>query len=65
MAGDLGVCAVLAVGAMRVVVHERPVGLIDPEAYRGAGLRPEDAEVLQAKSHISYRTGFDPVTPRS
>lgn len=63
--GDLGVCAVLAVGAIRVVVHEKPVGLIDPEAYRGAGLRPEDAEVLQAKSHISYTTGFDPVTPRS
>lgn len=65
VAGDLGVCAVLAVGELRVVVHERPVGLIDPEAYRGAGLHPELAEVLQAKSHISYRTGFDPVTPRS
>jgi len=65
VAGDLGACAVLAIGALRVVVHERPVGLIDPEAYRGAGLRPEDAEVLQAKSHVSYRAGFDPVTPRS
>ncbi len=65
VAGDLGTCAVLAIGALRVVVHEKPVGLIDPEAYRGAGLRPEEAEVLQAKSHISYRTGFDPVTPRS
>jgi microcystin degradation protein MlrC len=63
--GDLGTCAVLAMGALRVVVHEKPVGLIDPEAYRGAGLRPEDAEVLQAKSHVSYRAGFDPVTPRS
>ena len=39
--------------------------MIDAEAYRGAGLRPEDAEVLQAKSHVSYKTGFDPVTPRS
>jgi len=63
--GDLGICVVLAVGALRIVVHEKPVGLIDPEAYRGAGLRPEDAEVLQAKSHVSYRTGFHPVTPRS
>ena len=65
VAADLGVCVVLAVGDIRVVVHEHPVGLIDPEAYRAAGLRPEDAEVLQAKSHVSYRTGFDPVTPRS
>ncbi len=63
--GDLGTCAVLAVGAIRVVVHERPVGLIDPEAYRGAGLDPAAAEVLQAKSHVSYRAGFEPVTPRS
>ena len=65
MGGDLGACAVLAIGAIRVVVHERPVGLIDPEAYVGAGLRPEEAEVLQAKSHISYRTGFARVTDRS
>jgi microcystin degradation protein MlrC len=65
VAGDLGVSAVLAMGAIRVVVHELPVGLIDPEAYRGAGLRPEEAEVLQAKSHISYTAGFAPITPRS
>ena len=65
LAGDLGACAVLGIGAIRVVVHERPVGLIDPEPYVGAGLRPEDAEVLQAKSHISYRAGFARVTDRS
>ncbi|MFN8623098.1 MAG: M81 family metallopeptidase [Chloroflexota bacterium] len=63
--GDLGVCAVIAIGELRVVVHEKPVGLIDPEAYRGAGLDPAAAEVLQAKSHVSYKAGFDPVTPRS
>ncbi len=63
--GDLGSCAVLAMGEVRVVVHERPVGLIDHQPYVGAGLRPEDAEVLQAKSHVSYRTGFAAVTDRS
>ncbi len=55
----------LGIGEIRVVIHERPVGLIDPEAYVGAGLRPEAAEVLQAKSHISYRAGFARITPRS
>lgn len=65
LAGDLGTCAVLAIGAMRVVVHERPVGLIDASPYVGAGLDPAEAEVIQAKSHISYRAGFDPLTPRS
>lgn len=63
--GDLGTCAVLGIGQIRVVVHARPVGLIDPEAYRGAGLDPAVAEVLQAKSHISYRAGFAPLTARS
>jgi microcystin degradation protein MlrC len=63
--GDLGACAVLAVGELRVVVHSRPVGLIDPEPYAGAGLRPEEAEVLQAKSHVSYRAGFARVSDRS
>ena len=65
LAGDLGVSAVLGIGAIRVVVHARPVGLIDPEPYVGAGLRPEDAEVLQAKSHISYRAGFARITDHS
>jgi len=65
MAGDLGTCAVLGVGALRVVVHDRPVGVIDAEPYVGAGLRPEDAEVLQAKSHVSYRAGFARITERS
>jgi len=63
--GELGPAAVLGIGAIRVVVHTHPVGLIDPEAYRGAGLDPAEAEVLQAKSHISYRAGFAPVSERS
>jgi microcystin degradation protein MlrC len=63
--GDLGTCAVLGIGALRVVVHERPVGLIDPEPYIAAGLDPAGAEVLQAKSHISYRAGFAHLTSRS
>ena len=65
MAADLGPSAVLGIGAIRVVVHSTPVGLIDPEAYRAAGLDPATAEVIQAKSHVSYRAGFAPVTPRS
>jgi len=65
VAADLGPSAVLGIGAIRVVVHSTPVGLIDPEAYRAAGLDPATAEVIQAKSHVSYRAGFAPVTPRS
>lgn len=65
LAGDLGACAVLGIGELRVVVHSLPVGLIDPTPYEGAGLEPASAEVIQAKSHVGYRAGFDPLTGRS
>lgn len=62
---DLGSTTVLGLGEMRIVVHERPVGVIDPSPYVAAGLDPMSAAVLQAKSHISYRIGFAAVTERS
>ena len=65
IAGHLGAAAVLAIGALRVVVHERQVIVIDPQPYVAAGLDPAHAEVLQAKSHVSYRAGFAALTPRS
>ena len=62
---DLGTSAVLGVGELRVAVHALPVGVIDPEAYRAAGLDPARFEVLQAKSHVSYRAGFATIGERS
>jgi microcystin degradation protein MlrC len=56
--GTLGRCAVLGIGAVRLVVHDRKVLLIDPSPYRAAGLDPAQAEVIQAKSHVSYKEGF-------
>ena len=63
--GDLGTAAVLAAGRMRVVVHSQTVMVIDPAPYVAAGLNPAQSEVLQAKSHVSYREGFAPITTRS
>ena len=63
--GDLGTAVLLAAGEMRVVVHSQTVMVIDPAPYVAAGLDPTQAEVLQAKSHVSYREGFAPVTTRS
>lgn len=57
--GDLGASAVLAVGQIRVLVHSRQVLLIDAAAYKAAGLDPADAEVMQAKSHVTFRAGFE------
>ena len=63
--GAAGATALLRHGPLGIVVHERSVGVIDPAIYLAAGAHPSDFDVLQAKSHISYRTGFDPITPRS
>ncbi|MCY3578464.1 MAG: M81 family metallopeptidase [bacterium] len=63
--GDLGTAVLLAAGEMRVVVHSQTVMVIDPAPYVAAGLDPAQAEVLQAKSHVSYREGFAPITTRS
>lgn len=60
-----GKAALVRRGALDIVVHSRSVGLIDPALYVAVGADPGKYDVLQAKSHISYRTGFDPVTPRS
>lgn len=63
--GAAGATALLRHGPIGIVAHERSVGVIDPAIYVAAGADPAAYHVVQAKSHISYRTGFDPLTPRS
>jgi microcystin degradation protein MlrC len=41
------------------------VGVIDPALYVALGADPTEAAVIQAKSHVSFKAGFDPITPRS
>lgn len=60
-----GPAALVRSGGADIVVHTRSVGLIDPSLYRALGADPAAYQVVQAKSHVSYRAGFDPVTPRS
>src|SRR5205814_779569 len=52
-------------GGLQVVVHTRSVGVIDPALFVALGADPAQAAVLQAKSHVSYKAGFDPITTRS
>jgi microcystin degradation protein MlrC len=65
VSGDMGQSALLGVGNVRIVVHARQVMEIDPAPFIAAGLDPQAAEVLQAKSHVSYRAGYAGVTDRS
>ena len=52
-------------GGLRVVVHTRSVGVIDPALYLALGADPADAAVVQVKSHVSFKAAFDPITTRS
>jgi len=61
----VGRAALVVAGGVHVVVHERTVRLIDPALYEALGIDVAAVAVMQAKSHVSYRAGFDPITPRS
>jgi microcystin degradation protein MlrC len=60
-----GAAALLRIGEADVVVHSRSVGVIDPALYEALGARPAEYDVLQAKSHISFKAGFAHLTDRS
>lgn len=62
---DPGKSALIQVGDISIVVHSRPVRVIDPAIYLAAGIDISQMAVVQAKSHVSYRAGFDPVTAGS
>jgi microcystin degradation protein MlrC len=50
--------------AIDVVVHPRIALIHDPALYLALGADPTRYDVVQAKSHVSFRTGFEAVTPR-
>lgn len=52
-------------GGLQVVAHTRSVGVIDPALYVALGADPSRVAVTQAKSHISFKAGFDSITTRS
>jgi microcystin degradation protein MlrC len=52
-------------GGVQVVVHSRSVGVIDPALYVALGVDVAAAAVIQAKSHVSFKAGFDRITTRS
>ncbi len=52
-------------GGLAVVVHTRSVGVIDPALYLALGADPAAAAVVQAKSHVTFKSGFAHLTDRS
>jgi microcystin degradation protein MlrC len=52
-------------GGAQIVVHTLSVGVIDPALYLALGADPAAVAVVQAKSHVSFKAGFEPITTRS
>jgi microcystin degradation protein MlrC len=52
-------------GGLQVVVHTLSVGVIDPALYVALGADVSSAAVIQAKSHVSFKAGFEPITTQS
>ena len=59
-----GPTALLRIGEIRLVVHSRRTLLTDPVLFEALGLDPRAAEVVQAKSPVSFRAGFARVSER-
>lgn len=56
----MGRTAVLRVGAVRVVVSERPANNIDPELFRSQGIEPRDEKLVVVKSATAFRAEYGP-----
>ncbi|MCX6623788.1 MAG: MlrC C-terminal domain-containing protein, partial [Acidobacteria bacterium] len=57
---DMGRTAVIEVGAITVVVSEKPVAGIGTEVYRTQGVEPRDKKIVVAKSATGFRSEFGP-----
>jgi microcystin degradation protein MlrC len=62
---DMGRTAVLDVGLISIVLTERNYPGHDPSLYRAAGLDPERAKIVVAKSAAHYRSNYAAITSES
>lgn len=58
LTADMGVAAVLEVGAIKILLMENPVPCYDPALYRAAGLEPRDARIVVVKSPNNFRWAY-------
>ncbi len=62
---DMGRTAVIEAGNIHIVLTERNYPGHDPSLYRAAGLEPEQAKILVAKSAAHYRSNYAHITTHS
>jgi microcystin degradation protein MlrC len=65
MRARTGLAARVLADGIEVVVHSDIVRLIDPVVFEALGADPARAAIVQAKSHVSYRAGFERISARS
>ena len=58
MTKDAGPTAVLAIGAIRLLLMSRTIPTSDPEIYRAAGLEPASARIVVVKSPNLFRAAY-------
>ena len=63
MTMDAGPTAVLAIGAIRLLLMSRTIPTSDPEIYRAAGLEPASARIVVVKSPNPLPRRLRPVRP--
>lgn len=54
-----GLTGILQIGAISLLVMERPIFQWDPEMYRSVGLEPRDAQLVQVKSPAAFRAAYE------
>jgi microcystin degradation protein MlrC len=65
MRARTGLAARVLVDGIEVVVHSEIVRLIDPVVFEALAADLRSAAIVQAKSHVSYRAGFERISARS
>jgi microcystin degradation protein MlrC len=58
---NLGPCARLAIGGVKIVVASQKVQLADQEMYRFVGIEPTEQAILVNKSSVHFRADFTPI----
>ena len=58
---DLGPCALIAVGGVRVIVVSRKTQAYDQALFRHVGIEPAECRILVLKSSVHFRADFQPI----
>ncbi len=58
---EMGLCAVLEIGEIRVLVTSLPAFTTDPQFYRCVDLEPTAAQIVVVKSHAQFQDSYDAI----